>query len=211
MKIAGEEEAPRSLYSDILVDKLIKRKEYEARYRSRRRVYLAASSAVALSVSASSVFIGILALAPNSSDILLPMVGSLAGLLVSIVIFFFLQRERERHELKREIYHLDDGKMRLIREWIAFERLSREFVEADMKPNTSRSLTEIIELISERGLIGEIDKGILTSALKSRNAIVHNGSSGLSASEEELLQSRLSVINEVLFDMFRKTTGKSQL
>jgi hypothetical protein len=194
-----EREKIDSLYSDRLSENFLKRREEAARQRSQRRIYLSALSAVALSVSASFSFIFLTDRLEVPIGDLLPMLAALASIFVAIVSIFFREREREKDNLKREIYHLDDERVRLVREWIAFESLSRQFVDREGRPNAPTSLIEIIQILSDRGVIGEIDTGILAASLKSRNQIVHTGESSLSRSEEALLQERLSEINERLF------------
>ncbi len=197
----GEQNKPNSLYSDDLTDRLLEIKAQEARRRVDRSLTLSAATAVGLSVSVFSSFYVFVEFIPDLNDQLLPLSASLIGALVAIFSIFFRAKEHARRDLSQEIYHLDDEKMRLIREWIAFERLSKVYVESELRQNAQQGLSETIEVLSASGIIGEIDKGILISALKSRNSIVHTGSSGLSPSEEILLQGRLSAINGKLFGL----------
>lgn len=192
-----------TIYNDHLVDRMMLLREREARLKSQRRIYFSAVTAVALFISVFATFFTLINTLSIPFKELLPLSAAFIGFLVAILALFFRERERVRDDLKYEIYHLDFGKMRLVREWIAFESLSRKIISKSSRSNADLSLAKVIDLLSSEGIIGDIDKGILLACLKSRNGIVHTGESGLSASEEDLLQNRLSEINEALFRKLR--------
>lgn len=194
-----EKDPSESLYSDTLIERVLQRQAQGAKINARRRVLLSATSSVAMAASASAMFIVITDVASLSGmDILITAVA-LLGLLIAIVLKFLGEKDREARDLAREIYHLDDERVKLIREWIAFESLSRRIAERNGPANMSKSLIDIIESLSEDKIIGELDTSILKVSIKSRNEIVHTGQSSLSRSEEALLQERLSDINKRLF------------
>lgn len=201
MKKTSEQEKPTSLYSDDITDRLLEIKTQEARKRFSRLLYLSAATTLGLLLSVSSIFVVFVDFIPNATDLQIPLSISLIGAMVAILALFFREKEHATRDLRREIYHLDDEKMRLIREWIAFERLSKAYIESELRQNNQPGLSETIECLFANDILGEIDRGILISALKSRNSIVHTGNSGLSSSEEILLQGRLSEINGKLFGL----------
>lgn len=197
-----------TVYSDIIADRLSYVKAQEARTRARRRIQLSAMSAVALAASTLAVFSLVFETLSLTISNLAPLIMALLGVLVSIVTLFFRDRDRERQNLHREIYHIDTEKMQLIREWIAFESISRKIVSPSHGRNSPIRLSDIIDYLSSHGIIGELDRGILLASLRSRNEIVHTGESGLSPSEENLLLERLSDINRTLFNELREPSNK---
>lgn len=204
-----KDDKPETLYSDFLADRLIEVREKEAHLRFHRRRILSLISSASSFAAISSLLLILFYLIPYSVEVLIGIMASLLGFLIAIITYVFRESDREKQALKYEVYHLDNSKIKLIREWIAFERLSKQLIESRIRPNSPQKLTETIDLIFEADLIGDIDRSILIAALKSRNKIVHIGESGLSQSEESLIQDRLSEINEVLFTELRMTVRES--
>jgi hypothetical protein len=193
-----------NIYSDDLAEALISQAEQKAKLRSRTRLmlsFMAALSAVIGVVSAGVVLSSVVDITDSSPVFFAAFVLGIFGWTAAIFLKFLGDTAQEKTELVREMYHLDDEKIRLVREWIAFEGLSRQLILSDKRSNAQLNLTEIIQGLSDKGVVGEIDRGILLAALRSRNEIVHTGQSGLSRSEEGLLQERLSSINKILFGL----------
>jgi hypothetical protein len=201
--VAGQEE--RTIFSDKIADRLLDRKRREALSRSRRRVYLTALSSASIIGAATLLAIYFLDRFSIHFQDFAPVIAALAAIYVAVFSFFLREQDRERLDLQREIYHIDDENLKLLREWIAFESLARALFELDSRATNTQNtnVSSLLDYLSENRIIGSLDREIVRASLNTRNHIVHEGESSLSRSEEMLLQERLSRINEDLFDKIR--------
>lgn len=195
----------KTIFSDKIADRILDRKRHEALQRSKRRVYLTAVTSMSLVGAATFGAISVLDIFSSQFQDLAPVIAALAAIYVAVISFFLRERDRERFDLQREIYHIDDENLRLLREWIAFESLSRALYELDGRATNSQNanVSSLLDYLSENQIIGRLDREIVRASLNTRNHIVHEGESSLSRSEEMLLQERLSRINEDLFEKLR--------
>lgn len=189
------------LYSDRATERVLLRLQQEARHKLRARKMLSlVSLGSTLAAVFSAAFVAVSALNIEYAPFIILVA---AGILSSSIANFFKGQLEDEVDVELETRRRDDERFQLVREWNAFEKISRGGVAKQSRRNHDSSLSDLLAELSENGTIGKVDGDVIHEALKRRNLIVHSGTSGLARSEELLLQERLSEINRLLLSKAR--------
>lgn len=174
--------------------------ELEARQRSRRRLQLIFQLYVVF-----GALIGLLSIAyffflrlkvelnfEERTALLFAGVGFAISILSAL--FLFLRRQRNINELDRNRYIGSASEFLL--EWLRFETIGREKLEATGKDFNRMSVREIISTLLGSGALTAGDAAAIEEALRFRNFLVHSG--------KTLDQEELSRMTQVLRNIVQR-------